>query len=87
MISTGEGLARDFFGNDIPQAETDDPRCEGCGRSLVTRFGGPVADAECPSCDDEFKRLARAGKIIDEEGNVVEFHFYDDAPDEANGEA
>ncbi len=75
MISAHELTARDLFGHDIPQAETNDPRCEGCGRSLVARFGGPLVDAECPSCTDEFRRLAKAGKITDEEGNVIEFSF------------
>ena len=78
MISAGEQPATDWVGQPLDH----DPRCEGCNRSLMTRFGGPVADAECPSCDDEFKRLARAGKIYDENG-PVEFYF----PDEANGEA
>lgn len=71
VISGREGPALDWTG----QQYDDDPRCEGCKRSLMTRFGGAVADAECPSCEAEFKLLARAGKIEDAEGNVVEFEF------------
>jgi len=83
MISGTEGPALDWTGQPYP----DDPRCEGCGRSMMTRFGGAVADAECPSCESEFRTLAEAGKIVDEDGEVVLFYFPDEAPDEANGEA
>lgn len=74
MLSRGEAPATDWVGEPLD----NDPRCEGCGRSLVTRFGGAVADAECPSCTDEFNLLARAGKIVDDEGNVVQFEFPDE---------
>lgn len=74
MISAHEGPTRDGWN----QPFEDDPRCEGCGRSMMTRFGGAVADAECPSCTDEFMLLARAGKIEDGEGNVLHFTFPED---------
>lgn len=35
--------------------DQDNPVCEGCGRSLMSRFGGDVT-TECPSCEDDFKR-------------------------------
>jgi len=50
---------------------------------MITRFGGAVADDECPACKHEFSLLARAGKIVDENGGVLIFHF----ADEANGDA
>lgn len=71
MISLSELPASDAFGHPLD----DDPRCEGCGRSMLSRFGGPIVNAECPSCEDEFTLLAKAGKIEDGEGNVIEFHF------------
>lgn len=71
MISHCEARATDWFGHPLD----NDPRCEGCNRSLMTRFGGLIADAECPSCLNEFYLLARAGKIVDGEGNVVHFEF------------
>lgn len=33
-----------------------DPRCEGCGRSMMSRFGGEIFGTECESCEDDFKR-------------------------------
>lgn len=71
MISRTERPASDWMGHPI----IDDPRCEGCGRSMMSRFGGPIVSAECPSCEDDFLLLARAGKIEDGEGNVIEFTF------------
>lgn len=40
----------------------NDPVCEFCLRSLVTRFGG-WAPVECDSCRDEMRLLSRAGKL------------------------
>ncbi len=74
MISAHENPATDYFGHPLDH----DPRCEGCGRSMIGRFGQPILDNECPSCTNEFKLLARAGKIEDEEGNVLEFTFPED---------
>lgn len=74
MISRTESPATDYFGHPLEH----DPRCEGCGRSLMGRFGQPVLDAECPSCRDEFKLLAKAGKITDGDGNTVKFYFSDE---------
>lgn len=55
-----------------------DPRCEGCGRSLVLTDGDDmVPPAERPSCEADFKREACAGKIT-MDGEVVHFHFPDD---------
>lgn len=39
-----------------------DPRCEGCGRSLVTHTDGWPPE-ECPSCESDFDLLTRAGKV------------------------
>ena len=78
MISRRETPALDWAGEPLEA----DPRCEGCGRSMMSRFGSPTVDAECPSCESEFRLLAKAGKIYDEDG-PVEFYF----PDEANGDA
>lgn len=51
-----------------------DPQCESCGRSMMARFGGEIVDAECPSCYDEFKRLAKAGRLqMDGEQVTVTF--------------
>jgi ribosomal protein S27E len=58
VIASAEWPYADVFGI----AYSDDPRCEGCGRSIVTRFGG-VAPVECPSCMAEFSLLNRAGKL------------------------
>lgn len=37
--------------------------CEDCGRSMMTRFGRGLLPARCPSCNDEFNRLSKAGKL------------------------
>lgn len=42
----------------------DNPECEDCGRGLVTRFGGEVPPQFCPSCESDWDRLDRAGKIV-----------------------
>jgi len=54
-----------------------DPRCEYCNLSLMERFDG-LPPQECPSCESDFKRLARSGKITDQEGNVLRFSFNED---------
>lgn len=71
MLTNDEQPAATPFGEPY---ETD-PHCEGCGRSLVTRFGGAAPPAECPSCENDFRLLAKVGKIEDGEGAVLEFSF------------
>ena len=68
IVSTGK------FPPNAAVGYESDPRCEGCGRSLVTRFGsGELPPAECPSCEADFYRDAKAGKLTDEDGNVWRF--------------
>ena len=71
MLANDEAPGTNAFGHEFES----DPRCEGCGRSIVTRFGGVVPPAECPACENEFRLLARAGKIEDGEGAIMEFEF------------
>lgn len=70
MITERESQQTDLFAHPLDT----DPRCEGCGASLIARFGG-IPEAECPSCLSEFKLLAQAGKITDGDGHVMEFSF------------
>ena len=37
-----------------------DPRCEGCGCSMLGRFGEEMFGTECESCEDDFKRELKA---------------------------
>lgn len=41
-----------------------DPGCEECGRSIVTRMGEEITPHVCDSCEDEYKLLQRAGKLV-----------------------
>lgn len=73
MISRHASEAADPWGHTYPR----DPQCEGCGRSMIGRFGEEILGHECPSCEDSFRLVARAGKVFDEEGNRLEFSFHD----------
>ena len=39
------------------------PECCTCRRSTFTRFGGE-AGVECTSCDADFDRLVRSGRMV-----------------------
>lgn len=61
MIAANEG-----------QGDDQQYECEGCGRSVISRFGGPP-DEECQSCLAEYKLLHSAGKItFSQDGWTIE---------------
>lgn len=47
--------------------DESDLRCDDCGRSIMTRFGKGVPPSVCTSCENEFDRLNKAGKLWIEE--------------------
>lgn len=59
MWAQDHGFEPGFFSID------QNPVCEFCDRSVVTRWGGE-ADRECDSCRDDFKRM------LDANGGFVE---------------
>ncbi len=46
-----------------PQRADDQEECEDCGLSIFARFGGEVYVTACPSCEDTYELLLRAGKL------------------------
>lgn len=62
MITADEGAWLDGWG----QGPDPDPRCEFCGRSMMTRFGGGQVSQECESCRDTWARvLAQTGGMVE----------------------
>lgn len=64
MTDRGHRATSQSFGIFYPgEPYSNDPTCEDCGRSIVTRFGEEIAPAVCDSCQADFDLLNRAGKL------------------------
>ena len=59
------GESKEIFGYFGPRTADEDPHCEVCGRSTISRFGGD-SNSECDSCAADFDRIiASSGGLIE----------------------